>query len=326
MSATLFAGLLALQISFPEKPAKKAAPKAEIVHLANVWNLAPHSAFTDLVRFRDRWFLAFREARTHVSNDGAIRVLVSSDGDRWQTAALIKYPVADLRDPKLAVTPSNKLMLTTAGAMHASDARHKMFAWYSINGAEWSEPMMIGEPNSWLWRVQWHQGKAYGFGYSTVEPHLLRSYTSADGETFEVLNPSVIEGDYANESSWVFLPDDTALCLLRRDPKPALLGRSRPPYRGWQWSELNARVGGPHMVRLDDGRIVAAVRLYDGKTRTSLVWVHPEENRMEEFLALPSGGDTSYAGMVFHDGLLWVSYYSSHEERTSIYLAKVKLP
>ena len=46
---------------------------------------------------------------------------------------------------------------------------------------------------------------------------------------------------------------------------------------------------------------------------------------MTEFLALPSGGDTSYPGLVWHDGLLWVSYYASHEGKTSIYLAKVRL-
>ena len=46
----------------------------------------------------------------------------------------------------------------------------------------------------------------------------------------------------------------------------------------------------------------------------------------KQYLKLPSGGDTSYAGLVWHDGLLWVSYYSSHEGKTSIYLAKVRLP
>ena len=40
---------------------------------------------------------------------------------------------------------------------------------------------------------------------------------------------------------------------------------------------------------------------------------------------LPSGGDTSYAGMVWHDGMLWISYYSSHEEKTAVYLARVTL-
>ena len=43
----------------------------------------------------------------------------------------------------------------------------------------------------------------------------------------------------------------------------------------------------------------------------------------EPALTLPSGGDTSYAGMVWHEDLLWMSYYSSHEESTNVYLAKV---
>ncbi|MCF6285976.1 MAG: exo-alpha-sialidase, partial [Candidatus Hydrogenedentes bacterium] len=40
-------------------------------------------------------------------------------------------------------------------------------------------------------------------------------------------------------------------------------------------------------------------------------------------LTLPSGGDTSYPGFVWHDDVLWMTYYSSHEEKTSIYLAKI---
>ena len=78
------------------------------------------------------------------------------------------------------------------------------------------------------------------------------------------------------------------------------------------------------MTRLPDGRFVAAVRLYDDRVRTALRWIDPEAGTMREFLTLPSGGDTSYPGLVWHDGLLWVSYYASHEGKTSIYLAKVK--
>ena len=42
-------------------------------------------------------------------------------------------------------------------------------------------------------------------------------------------------------------------------------------------------------------------------------------------LRLASGGDTSYPGMLVHDGKLWVSYYSSHEGKAAIYLAKIPL-
>ncbi len=43
-------------------------------------------------------------------------------------------------------------------------------------------------------------------------------------------------------------------------------------------------------------------------------------------LTFPSAGDTSYPGLVWHEGLLHVSYYSTHEGKTSIYFAKVRLP
>lgn len=79
------------------------------------------------------------------------------------------------------------------------------------------------------------------------------------------------------------------------------------------------------MIQLPDGRILAVARLYAGGARTSLSWLDPESGKLTEVLKLPSGGDTSYPGLVLHDGLLWISYYSSHEERTSIYLAKVRI-
>ena len=78
------------------------------------------------------------------------------------------------------------------------------------------------------------------------------------------------------------------------------------------------------MIRLPDGRFVAVVRLYDAPVRTSLCWLDPEKGTLTEALKLPSGGDTSYAGLVWFDEMLWISYYSSHVGKTSIYLAKVK--
>ena len=87
---------------------------------------------------------------------------------------------------------------------------------------------------------------------------------------------------------------------------------------------LQSRRSG-YSLRLPDGRYVAAVRLYAPKVHTGLCWIDPRAGTLREFLTLPSGGDTSYAGLVWHDGLLWVSYYSSHEGKTSIYLAKVKV-
>ena len=64
--------------------------------------------------------------------------------------------------------------------------------------------------------------------------------------------------------------------------------------------------------------------------RQGAIWNYKGKEKMvngklTEALKLPSGGDTSYAGLVWHDGLLWISYYSSHEGKTNIYLAKVRI-
>lgn len=308
-----------------------AAPprRAEILSVEKIWDRAPHNAFTDLVRFRGRWYCAFREGAGHVSPDGALRVITSADGLAWASSDLLTWPHADIRDAKLTVTPDNRLMLCGAAALHQPDpVRHQSVVYFSNDGRTWTEGIPVADPNFWLWRVTWHRGNAYGFAYGTAGDRIVRLYTSRNGYEFTLLADRVFTEGYPNESSILFLNDESALCLLRRDGQPntAQLGRSRPPYRAWTWQDLGVRLGGPHMILLPDGRLAAAGRLYDGKQRTSLCWVDREEGKLEEFLTLPSGGDTSYPGLVWHDGLLWVSYYSSHEGKTCIYLAKVRLP
>ncbi|MBI2926564.1 MAG: exo-alpha-sialidase [Verrucomicrobia bacterium] len=300
-----------------------------MLEVRKIWEAAPHNAFTDLVRFKGRWFCVFREGQAHVSPDGALRVITSKDGQDWTSAALLTSTTADLRDAKITITPKGELMLSGAGALHQpAESKHRSLAWFSKDGAKWSEPVIIGDANQWLWRTTWHKNIAYSIGYDTTAEKFIRLYASKDGRKFNTLVPTLFNEGYPNETALVFLPDQTCLCLLRRDGNPGTgqLGRARPPYTQWAWHDLGVKIGGPHMIRLRDGRFVAAVRLYDGGARTSLLWLDPEAGRLTEFLKLPSGGDTSYPGLVWHKGLLWVSYYSSHEGKTSIYLAKVKLP
>ena len=301
----------------------------QLVEVRKIWDAAPHNAFTDLVRFKDRWFCVFREGRNHVSPDGKLRVIESADGRKWESAALISLEGADLRDAKACLTPDGRLMLggAAAGAKLGGGKTHQSMAWFSEDGRDWAEGVDVGEPDFWIWRTTWHKDAAYAVGYGTAGQKIARLYLSRDGVDFEPLVHTLFDKGYPNEHALVFLPDDTCLCLLRRDEgtKTGLLGTARPPYKDWTWKDLGKQVGGPAMIRTPNGHLLAAVRLYDGKVRTSLCRLDPAAGTLTECLALPSGGDTSYAGMVLHDGLLWVSYYSSHEGKTSIYLAKVKL-
>lgn len=301
--------------------------RAELVGVAKIGDRAPHNAFTDLVRYRDRWYCTFREGKGHVSPDGAIRVLTSADGKTWESAARLTSADGDLRDPKLSVTPDGRLQLNAASALHERKRfSHQSLVWFSADGRAWGEPAPVAAPNDWLWRVTWHGKIAYGVGYDCGKRKDTRLYRSDDGRTYQTLVDPLHAKGYPNEASLLFLPDDTGLCLLRRDEANGLLGTARPPYRDWRWLDLGRRIGGPALTRLPDGRLIAVVRLYDRKVRTAVCAVDAATGRFDELLALPSGGDTSYAGLVWHDGLLWISYYSSHEGRTAVYLARVRFP
>ena len=302
--------------------------KVQLLEVQKIWDAGNHNAFTDLVRFKGEWFCVFREGKAHVSPDGALRVIRSKDGKMWTSAALIKSDVADLRDAKISVTPDGKLMLTGAGAMHKGPIKHQSKAWFRDDGENWSEAVDIGDVDHWLWRVTWRGNQAIGIGYATGGQRRVRLYTSNDGRKYETIVEDLkIEG-YPNETSILFRDDGTALCLLRRDPQHGLLGSAKPPYKEWTWKDVGTRIGGPHMIALPGdagGRLIAVVRLYDKPVRTSVCEIDADTGKLTELLKLPSGGDTSYAGLVWHESELWISYYSSHEKKTSIYLARVKV-
>jgi hypothetical protein len=321
--------LLAVLACLPRVQAAQPAPEAQLLNVRKIWDAAPHNAFTDLVRFKDRWYCTFREGKDHASRDGAIRVITSSDGEKWESSATLADPAADLRDPKLTVTRDGRLMLNgVAWTRDDPKVKHRSMAWFSAGGKDWGKGHGIGEPNVWIWRPAWHRNLALGVGYGTAGDHFARLYASTDGIKYETRVGTLQREQHPNEAAFAFRDDGLCYCLLRRDggTKTGLLGIASSPYEQWTWKDLGKQIGGPSLLRLPDGRLLATVRLYDKKVRTSLCWVDPEAGKLTEFLPLPSGGDTSYAGMVLHDGLLWVSYYSSHEGKTSVYLAKVKLP
>lgn len=305
-----------------------AQPAVEVV---KIWDAAPHNAFTDLIRYEGRLFCVFREAAKHqVSPDGKVRVLTSRDGREWSSAALLSSDRGDLRDPHLTITPRGELMLVAALAFNPGGPhRHQTYAFFSRDGEKWSEPAPIGEPDFWLWRADWHKGVAYAVGYPTgVVGKPARLFHSKDGREFTTLVAELPVPDSPNETALAFLPDDTMLILARRGQgtKTAALLSARPPYTEWRWIDLKHQLGGPALLRLPDGRLIAAGRIHpEGGSRTAVLWLLPESNETRELVRLPSKSDTSYPGLVYQNGELLVSYYSSHEGKTSIYLARVRL-
>src|SRR5258705_3305641 len=88
----------------------------QLLDVKKVSDAAPHSAFTDLVYFKDKWLCVFREGQAHVSADGAVCVLESADAQKWQRAAKPTRADGDLRDPKISSKSDNPLLPTAANS------------------------------------------------------------------------------------------------------------------------------------------------------------------------------------------------------------------
>lgn len=303
-------------------------PDLSLISVNRIWGEAPHSAFTDLVYFNNQYYCAFREGEGHVSDDGKLRVIRSSDGKSWESAALMDWEGGDLRDANLSVSRSGFLMLN--GAVRFLEPRdghqHQSLTWLSPDGTQWSEPFADASGlGTWRWSVTWNADAAYSFGYSGKDP-LGCLYRTTDGKTWEVVRDDVFPSkeDLGNESALVFDEKGRARVLLRTNSGPARWGEAEAPFTDWSWKLLDRGIGGPELIQLENGLFLAIVRLYRPQ-RTTLCWVDPEAGQLLERLTLESGGDTSYAGVVERDGKIMISYYASHEEKSAIYLAEVEI-
>lgn len=311
-----------------------------LLTVQKIWEFASHNAFTDLIRFKDSWFCSFRESDLHgPEKNGAVRILSSQDGLAWKSVAYFEEPGVDLRDPKFSITPTGQLMLLCGGTVLNIKREYQYLqsrVSFSKDGKEWVPFTLILTEHEWLWRVTWHKGIAYGAAYSrsdtkdkTKEWH-IKLFESFDGINYDQITQWNIPG-YPNETTVRFLKNNEMVALVRRDrrfDKNAWLGISQPPYNQWKWKDLNYSIGGPNFLVLPDGAMWVAGRLiytipYAEIEKTFVGTM--DLDTVQPLITLPSGGDCSYPGLVYHEGILWVSYYSSHEGKAAIYLARLAL-
>jgi hypothetical protein len=322
MRALVF-GMVVFVLVCRVSPAEVVGGEPEIVSVTKIWDRAPHNAFTDLVRFQDKWYCTFREADNHAGGeDGKIRVIVSAGGDRWESAALLTEDGVDLRDPKLSVMPEATLMLVAGGSLY-DDGKYRTRAprvAFSRDGRTWTPTKKILAEDHWLWRVTWHKGRAYALSKMGEGSNPRRGflYSSVDGIDWRWITEFKLPG--VSETTLRVMPDEEMIALVR----PGYIGTSKPPYREWTFHEMKHKIGGPNFIRIPEGGLWASGRRYHPDGKRTTVLARMTRDGYHPVLTLPSGGDTSYPGMVWHDGLLWMSYYSSHEGKTSIYLAKIR--
>lgn len=303
-----------------------------------------HNAFTDLKRFRDRWYVVFRSATSHVSFDGIIRLMVSDDLQTWSEAAQLTT-VLDDRDPKLTIHDGRLHVIAQCRIPpHEPEgipARVQSHIWSSADGSNWS-CATVGEPiDHVFWRPKEHGGWHWMAPYycdrrdrSVWHVPLMRS-----GDLCRWEQVSMIFDTHApNETELEFLPDGTLVAFVRtEDPDYGTpFCTAQAPYTTWQVHEQPLDIRGP-MLAQAEGELFVVGRFMEqteeGTLRDTRLYRVREDWQLEELCVLPApdyapprAGDNSYAGWHYlGDGRLLLSWYSGTGERADVFVAEVDI-
>ncbi len=325
-------------------------PEVRVTDIRRVFHNGEHNAFTDLVRFGDKFYLTFRSCPDGhmVHPTASIIILSSTDAQQWKQVHRFSVAKRDTRDPHFLVFKDTLFVYT--GTWYCGETspkskdydlnQHLGYAAWSKDGVQWHSPIMLeGTFGHYIWRAGTFDGKAYLCGRRkkdfamgprgegpTVESAMLESDDGLIWRTRTLFQE--VNGD---ETAFQFEPDGSILAIGRRGSANAQLLRSKPPYTQWERKDLDRYIGGPLLTRWGGRYMVGGRKMVGGKRpTTSLCWL--VNDQLHEFAELPSGGDNSYPGFVETSPTrALVSWYSSHEKDakgqviTAIYLADLEM-
>lgn len=328
--------LSAIAVVFSAANLQAQAPQAELVSVTKIWDQAPHCAYTDITRFQNLFYCCFREAPAADRGEGVIRILLSSTGKTWVDQGTLSEAGTDLRDPKIIVTPDGKRLYLLCSGQSATQGRQSRYS-TTMDGKVWTPLQKLLAKGDTLWRVSINptDQRFYGISYN-IHPNSggpapekewsLKGYASADGSVWQLSSILNVPGQPA-EATLRFLKNGSALALVARQggDRRGVIGTAVAPYRDWTWTSAGVPLGGPNFIELPDGKLIAGSRGFGATPGAHMVLFAMTASSLTPILELPSGGDCSYPGLYWHDDLLHVSYYSSHEGKAAIYYAQVRL-
>ncbi len=328
--------LSAIAVVFSAANLHAQAPQAELVSVTKIWDQAPHCAYTDITRFQNLFYCCFREAPAADRGEGVIRILLSSTGKTWVDQGTLSEAGTDLRDPKIIVTPDGKRLYLLCSGQSGTQGRQSRYS-TTMDGKVWTPLQKLLAKGDTLWRVSINptDQRFYGISYN-IHPNSggpapekewsLKGYASADGSVWQLSSILNVPGQPA-ETTLRFLKNGSALALVARQggDRRGVIGTAVAPYRDWTWASAGVPLGGPNFIELPDGKLIAGSRGFGATPGAHMVLFAMTAGSLTPILELPSGGDCSYPGLYWHDDLLHVSYYSSHEGKAAIYYAQVRL-
>ncbi len=272
-----------------------------------------HLAFTDLIKYNDIWYIAFRFSDEHVAtNFGHIIIAKSENLETWKSEQIYMQNGYDLRDPKFLIKDSVLCIHFHSTTIKPyGESRNDYIAKYNPKNDKWGNAIKINKntnKKSWFWRLTEHNNKIYTIAYRVGEP--LRLFTSNNGTDFKELSIFTDIQGRPSEATLRF-SNDVVYALIRREEGGALLARSSVlDMTAWTFIDLPwEKMGGPNFLIYENkllitGRVNGLAKLFSYSL---------DANTLKEIATFPGGiKEMGYCGMYIEDEFLYISYYTGN--------------
>jgi hypothetical protein len=319
--------LVLASASFAPFPAAAEEPAPiQPLEVRKVYANGKHNAFTALRRFKGDLYLAFRAGDGHNSATADVLVLRSKDGKDWKE--IFKFDVAkDDRDPQMIVHQERLFLYSPAMNGKALDT----WLTTTTDGGKWSEPVKVYETQFILWKPTVHDGVFYATAHKKDESsngkgREVHFVTSADGVKWEKVS-TIRAGNWESETTLYFDDKSHVTAFLRQkygSPRAQVL-ESDPPYTAWTSRSAGVPLFGGHSVHTFKGVTYLLSRYPAPEKKFGSTIYTFADGKLTRYCDMPSAGDCAYAEAVEDGANMLVSYYSTHEDATNIYLAIVPL-
>ena len=298
-----------------------------------------HNSNTDMTFWNGRFYLCHQTSPFHLGTSRSrMKLWASTDAHDWKLVRQFKADDGEFRDPTFAQIHGRLFIYFLPNRDRNPEPYTTAFTW-SKDGADWSPVEEVDHPGWLYWRPKTRDNETWYVTAYWHEHGQSRLLKTNDGVSWQTVS-QIWEGERNDETDFEFLPDGRILSTARLEGKGSwdgdrlgatLLSVAEPPYTDWAHDRSHVtRLDGPCLFPYN-GRVYAVGRhqasflpglVEQGglfaKKRTSLY--HVEPTQLTYLTDLPSGGDTSYAGIVIRDSDMYVSYYTSAVKQDPVWV------
>jgi hypothetical protein len=312
-----------------------------------------HNAFTDLIFFQKKFFIAFRKAHSHgvpaftTPASEAIMVLSSDDGINWGQEAVLKVAGLDNRDPKFLNRGGSLFLYAPCTRLsdESDKPRTETFGFERMGPGKWSKPFFCAP--GVLWRPRKWGGQYVAAAYAWPEKDAaVRLVSSRDGRRWK-FHSAILPVETDGNETDLLVEGDTLTAFSRAGSgKDLLISEYAPSKNRWETVSSGRIIHAPNVFKAG-GRLMICGRYCsqsDERFRELRKdWAmftsgrasdaaKADIKRVEEYhhglrsglfvldglkprlvMEFLSAGDSSYTGVVQYGGEYVFSDYSMHE-------------